>query len=503
MIPIYTTLIVEDNQIARESLQHTIPWEELGLQLVAVADNGRQGCEMIRKYHPDIVLADIHMPEMDGLAMMEAMKEELSDSRVIFITAYDKIEYASRAIKLSAFDFILKPLDNDELCKSLRRAVESIHKNRDAAMESERRNAALRRFRLMNALTTPSQKNEEVFLGFANQIPNGYFLISAEAAGGITGPVLQRLDFLELPEDLEVVSAVLDGDLVLYCGMLGDTAGWQGLARNLADLIAQDLVELTVAVSDLHTDASQLRTAYEEVRQTLLRHVIYGRHTNVDFYGNQSLNSSKLTRLVDLEQACSKLAQRIDSITAGEVWQMVMEKSGGKLRIVRIMLMFFCTKAMQEKVNTSHWVDSVDITVYGITKLETLESAQIWLERFFDELQKINVPANSALVRSVLEYVREHVTEGLVLENVAAMFFVSPNHLSTLIRKETGITYRQHVINAKMTVAKQMLDDTRMRVEDIAYAIGYENYISFYNVFRKMENMSPTEYRFSKGGESY
>lgn len=498
----YTTLIVEDNQIALESLQYTIPWEDLGLKLVAVADNGRQGCEMIRKYRPDIVLADIHMPEMDGLAMMEAMQEELSDSRVIFITAYDKIEYASRAIKLSAFDFILKPLDNDELCKSLTRAVESLHKNRDAARESERRIAALRRFRLMNALTSAAPpKTEDVFLGFANRIPKGYFLISAESSGGITGPTLQRLDYMEFPEDVELVSTVLDGDLVLYCGMLKDTAGWQILARNIADMITQNIVELTVAVSDLHTDASELRTAYEEVRQTLLRHVIYGRHTTVDFYGNQSMNSSKLTRLVDLEQACSKLAQRIDSITAEQVWEAVMEKSGGKLRIVRIMLMFFCTKAMQEKMNTSHWVDSVDITVYGITKLETLESARLWLERFFEELQKINVPANSALVRSVLEYVREHVTEGLVLENVAAMFYVSPNHLSTLIRKETGVTYRQHVINAKIAVAKQMLDDTRMRVEDIAYAIGYENYISFYNVFRKMEGMSPTEYRFSKGGE--
>lgn len=116
-------------------------------------------------------------------------------------------------------------------------------------------------------------------------------------------------------------------------------------------------------------------------------------------------------------------------------------------------------------------------------------------------MQKINVPASSALVHNVLEYVRAHVTEGLVLENVAAVFYVSPNYLSTLIRKETGITYRQHVINAKLAVAKQMLADTRMRVEDIAYAIGYENYISFYNVFRKMENMSPTEYRFSKCGE--
>ena len=100
------------------------------------------------------------------------------------------------------------------------------------------------------------------------------------------------------------------------------------------------------------------------------------------------------------------------------------------------------------------------------------------------------------MVRDVLEYVKNHITEGLMLENVAAQFYVSPNYLSTLIRKETGITYRQHVINAKIDVSKHMLDDTRMRVEDISYAIGYENYISFYNAFKKLEGISPTEYRF-------
>ena len=498
----YTVLIAEDNQLAVESLRCTSPWSALGLHLVGVADNGQKGCEMIQQFRPDIVLADIHMPEMDGLSMMEVMQEELSDSRVIFITAHDKIEYASRAIKLSAFDFILKPLDNEELCKSLTRAVESLRKDRNAMAESDRKNAALRRFRLMSAVTGSTQtKSDDVFLGFARSLPQCYFLIAGESAGGITGPTLQRLDFLDFPQGVEVVSAVLDGDLILYCGLEEKAPNWQILARNIADIMVQNLLNLTVAVSDLHSGSGELRTAYDEVRQTLLRHNIYGRHTSVDFYGNQSMNSAKLTRIVDLEQTGAKLAQKIGTISADEIWEAVMEKSNGKLRLVRIILMFFCTQAMQEKMNSSQWTDSVDMAVYDITKLETLEDAREWLDRFFEELQKINVPANSSLVRSVLDYVREHVTEGLVLENVAAMFYVSPNHLSTLIRKETGITYRQHVINAKIAVAKQMLDDTRMRVEDIAYAIGYENYISFYNVFRKMEGISPTEYRFSKTGD--
>lgn len=498
----YTVLIVEDNQIALESLKRTIPWEQLGLRLIGAADNGRQGCELIRQFRPDIVLADIHMPEMDGLSMVELMSGELADSRVIFITAYEKIEYASRAIKLSAFDFILKPLDNEELCQSLRRAAESLHKDRDAAMESQRRDAALRRFRFMSALAgSQATRTDNPFLGFARQVPKGFFLVCVESSDGVTGPMLQRVDYMDYPKNLELVSAVLDGELVIYCGILNQTEGWQIQARNIAEVISRNCLDQAVAVSDLHTQASELKLAYDEARQTLLRHVIYGRHTSVDFFGNQSMSSAKLTRLVDLEQSCAKLAQKLDTQTSQSVWEAMMEKSGGKLRLIRIMLLSFCTKALQEKNSTSNWTDSVDISIYNITKLDTLENARLWLDSFFQEIQKINIPANSALVRNVLEYVREHVTEGLVLENVAAIFYVSPNHLSTLIRKETGITYRQHVINAKLAVAKQMLADTRMRVEDIAYAIGYENYISFYNVFRKVENMSPTEYRFSKCGE--
>lgn len=498
----YTVLIVEDNQIALESLKCTIPWEQLELHLIATAENGRLGCDLIRQYRPDIVLSDIHMSELDGLTMVELMETELADSRVIFITAYEKIEYASRAIKLSAFDFILKPLDNEELCKSLRRAVASLHKDRDAAMESKRRDAALRRFRFMSALTTNGlDRTEDTFLGFAQRVPDGFFLVCVESPDGVTGPMLQRVDFLDFPQNLELVSAVLDGELVIYCGISGDISHWQIHARNIADMLSRNFLDQTVAVSTLHTRVAELKAAYEEARQTLLRHVIYGSRTSVDFYGSQTISSTKLTRLVDLEQSCAKMAQKIDAVTPEEVWEVMMDKTGGKLRLVRIMLLSFCTKAMQEKSNSSHWTDSVDISIYNISKLATLDNARNWLESFFQEMQKINVPASSALVHNVLEYVRAHVTEGLVLENVAAVFYVSPNYLSTLIRKETGITYRQHVINAKLAVAKQMLADTRMRVEDIAYAIGYENYISFYNVFRKMENMSPTEYRFSKCGE--
>ena len=149
----FTVLIIDDSRLAVQALEQTIPWEQLGLRLIGSASDGKEGMELIEKHRPDIVLSDIQMPEMDGLTMMERMADQLAGSRVIFITAYEKIEYASRAIKLAAFDFILKPVDNDELCKSLLRAKESLLRDRDQEERSGKLKAVLQRTRLLAALT--------------------------------------------------------------------------------------------------------------------------------------------------------------------------------------------------------------------------------------------------------------------------------------------------------------------------------------------------------------
>ena len=72
---------------------------------------------------------------------------------------------------------------------------------------------------------------------------------------------------------------------------------------------------------------------------------------------------------------------------------------------------------------------------------------------------------------------------------------VSSSYLSAHIRKETGVTFHEHVTEAKMAVARTMLNDPRVLVEEVAYAVGYNNYISFYNAFKRTQHMTPTEYR--------
>ena len=72
---------------------------------------------------------------------------------------------------------------------------------------------------------------------------------------------------------------------------------------------------------------------------------------------------------------------------------------------------------------------------------------------------------------------------------------VTTNYLSQLIRRETGVSFHEYVLRAKMAVARSMLADPRILIDDVAHAIGYSNYLSFYNAFKRVENMTPTEYR--------
>ena len=111
-------------------------------------------------------------------------------------------------------------------------------------------------------------------------------------------------------------------------------------------------------------------------------------------------------------------------------------------------------------------------------------------------------PKHSLLIRNAIQYINLHAIEGIQLNDVAEKLCVSSNYLSMLIRKETGVTFHDHVLRAKMAVARSMLADPRILVDEVARAVGYGNYISFYNAFKRMEHMTPTEFRNQKAGVS-
>lgn len=120
-----TVVIVEDERITREGLACAIDWEKYGCQVIGTAKDGREGMELILQSQPDIAFTDIQMLNMSGLEMMKELKNE-TDCKIIILSGYNDFSYAQLAIRYGARDYLLKPIDDEELERVILETVSAI-----------------------------------------------------------------------------------------------------------------------------------------------------------------------------------------------------------------------------------------------------------------------------------------------------------------------------------------------------------------------------------------
>ena len=115
-------LIVEDEELVRNELLLTTPWERFGCEPVGSAENGMQGEELINALKPDIVITDIRMPGQDGITMLE----NTMPPAALILSGYSDFHYARKAIRLGVMDYILKPVDDEELYGALEKVSKKL-----------------------------------------------------------------------------------------------------------------------------------------------------------------------------------------------------------------------------------------------------------------------------------------------------------------------------------------------------------------------------------------
>lgn len=123
-------LIVDDEKYERLLLSKLINWEKLGIQLAGTAASGDDALKIFEEVHPEIVLTDISMPEMDGLELSRRLKRVDSEVDIVIITGFREFEYARQAISIGVEEFLLKPIDQAEVEKLLLKIKNEIIKKK-------------------------------------------------------------------------------------------------------------------------------------------------------------------------------------------------------------------------------------------------------------------------------------------------------------------------------------------------------------------------------------
>lgn len=119
-------VIIDDEPIICNLIKRLGEWDRLNLEIVGSATDGLEGYRLIRELHPDIVLLDIRMPGLDGLELIEKCSEEKLTPRFIIISGYQEFEYAKKAIHFNISDYLVKPIDREELNMALKKSCLAI-----------------------------------------------------------------------------------------------------------------------------------------------------------------------------------------------------------------------------------------------------------------------------------------------------------------------------------------------------------------------------------------
>jgi two-component system response regulator YesN len=117
----YKVLVVEDEELIRKGIVLTVDWPSIDCMVVGEAANGEEGLEAAERLNPTLIVTDLKMPKMDGLTMLQKLRERGDKTDVIILTAYDSFAYAQTALRLGAVDFLLKPFHDGELEEAVRR----------------------------------------------------------------------------------------------------------------------------------------------------------------------------------------------------------------------------------------------------------------------------------------------------------------------------------------------------------------------------------------------
>ena len=124
-------MLIDDEMAIRNILKMTIPWEDYGMQIVGEAASGIEALNMIEDAEPDLLFVDIRMPFMDGLEFSKTILAQNPDLEVVILTAFDDFAYAQEAVRAQVTDFLVKPVDSEEIEKLLKKLQDKIYRRRE------------------------------------------------------------------------------------------------------------------------------------------------------------------------------------------------------------------------------------------------------------------------------------------------------------------------------------------------------------------------------------
>ena len=301
-------LIVDDEYLVRRGVRETIDWQAIDVEIVGEATNGKQGLEAALRLRPDVIFTDIRMPVMDGLEMIEKLKEADYDGAIIIYSGYQDFEYARKALEFGVVTYLLKPFNNQDLVNKVREALAELEEKRKRSKiigQYERNLPLLKEKLFQEMLKGPLTEELAKELAALSLLPPEKGLLirgEGEAPEEALREVLSEIGSGAIAQVLDSEFVLITGEL--ECGELSEKLDRLLLARQ-----RQGRAKVFIQISSAYENR-EIHKAYEEAL-ALSRNPLYRAAETVAAGFSFRIQTNR-------EGAC-RSSERIDRKLRGEV----------------------------------------------------------------------------------------------------------------------------------------------------------------------------------------
>ncbi|KRF44160.1 response regulator transcription factor [Paenibacillus sp. Soil787] len=517
----YNVLIVDDEPIVAEALMKSPIWDDLGLEVIGNAYSGLDALDWMDKHHVDILLTDIRMPQMDGIELIQHIREKGTQVKIVILSGHDDFTYVKEAIKLGVENYLLKPLDKSELLVTLTGVVDKLQADSDRQINMNEQMNAFRESFLHRWVTNSVTKTE--------------FREKAEMARFDTNMDEYRIvlfKILNLDSNLEKhTGALVVQDFLLQ--QFGATLKDLSFCDSTYDLVAV-LPERYFKNEDLSLHERLYPFLTSLTTQTELQLLCTIGHIESDlFTAYRSYNTAKelqgyafllppnsLITSDDIEKYRNDgewyldlpLEQINNFILSNkkeeclEITQIAFGRLHGNSQITPVMfknaileLLFQVSNTVK---NTIIHLEHIPLTFRNLyQRFAASDRYEDLIGLVYDtistacDLLSVGDNATNATIKQILDYVKENSEQDLSLKTLSFQFNVNASYLGQLFRKETGILFSNYLNHLRIEKAKELLLRTDMKVTDISAKVGYLEPSHFYKIFKKATGVSPAQFK--------
>lgn len=532
--------LAEDEFIIREGIKNNIDWQAHGYEFCGEASDGELAFPLIQKTRPDILITDIKMPFVDGLALSRLVKKELPETEIIILSGYEEFDYAKEAIQIGVARYLLKPVNGETLLQEIDSVAEIIlgkqkeKEIREKYQKEMEENSLRDQMDLFQHLVTGDCSMEEL-LSVADKLDlkimaPWYSIVllkiqsmkhDYEEYSGSIVVVDERIVKLAEPEHVLIFDRALEGRAFLF------------KADSEEELLAYqkeylgDVKEVLSGYANLRyfggigTPVNRLReipASFEDASHAFAHRYLVAESCILD------------SSLLMQEGAAEHEDFRISAVNPEQIDRAKMQeflRTGDLDEVVYFVDEFFGkldggamkSRIFRQYITMDAYFSIVDfLKGLGLQKdeieapdqdssiLQDEKSAMDYIVRIMEKALVLREKKASSryedVVSEVIHYIEDnYAQEELSLNLLASHVNFSPNHLSMIFSQQTGQTLIRYLTDYRMNRAKELLRCSSKKSSVISMEVGYKDPHYFSFLFKKTQGMTPTQYRGGRAAE--